>query len=160
MLTRHPKPAEPVPFATLGEAPLTPGEKIAAALKTIAELDNYLTPGQRRALAEIAGDLSAPFDLHQEVKAQYALVQALRQNLVNPLTNKLRDGFEVREAREMVTAFTSFLSLYLKAQEKLDKESELSAIEAAFIETVKNLPEEAQEQYITDLERRLRAISI
>lgn len=112
-----------------------------------------LTPSQQERLHTVISDKSQ-FNIHDEIKAQYLLVKQVRSNFLDP-DGSLRSGLDGKEIQSIFSQFNSFMGLYLRAMEKLDKDKQLSEIEAAVNYAISQCSKEVQDTYLAALKHGL-----
>jgi hypothetical protein len=134
--------------------PVSPSRRIDSALEALRQNQRAMTAEQKASLLALMPESAETFDVHQEITSQYTLIRAIRNELVDA-RGYLKQDFDSRTAKELITAVTSFTSLYLKSQEALDKDKQMLLIEQAFVETVKSMPPEDQDRFYAELERRM-----
>jgi hypothetical protein len=134
--------------------PVSPSRRIDSALEALRQNQRAMTAEQKASLLALMPESAETFDVHQEIASQYTLIRAIRNELVD-VRGYLKQDFDSRTAKELITAVTSFTSLYLKSQEALDKDKQMLLIEQAFVETVKSMPPEDQDRFYAELERRM-----
>jgi hypothetical protein len=134
--------------------PVSPSRRIDSALEALRQNQRAMTAEQKASLLALMPESAETFDVHQEIASQYTLIRAIRNELVD-VRGYLKQDFDSRTAKELITAITSFTSLYLKSQEALDKDKQMLLIEQAFVETVKSMPPEDQDRFYAELERRM-----
>jgi len=93
-------------------------------------------------------------DIHNEIEEQYVLIQSLRAEILNP-NSSLRAGVEVKDLQAILGQFNSFMTLYLRAMERLDRDRQLSAIESAITKAISACPKEVQDIYLEVLKENL-----
>ena len=93
-------------------------------------------------------------DIHNEIEEQYVLIQSLRAEILNP-NSSLRAGVEVKDLQAILGQFNSFMTLYLRAMERLDRDRQLSAIESAITKAISACPKEIQDIYLEVLKENL-----
>jgi len=128
----------------------------AAADDLITELAvKTLTPQQKeRLVALISSGEEVDFDIHKEIHSQYVLIQSIRSDLLDP-SGELRQGMESREIQTIIGLFNSFMNLYLRSMERLDKDKELAQIEAAVRKAMEEAPSDVQDIFLNSVEEYL-----
>lgn len=110
--------------------------------KTQAERLRTLLPGKER------------IDIHEEIEAQYLLMQQVRADLLKP-GGELKSSVTGKELQSVFAQFNSFMNLYLRAMERLDRDRQLSEIEQAVTKALQKAPKEVQDAYLSELESNL-----
>ena len=93
-------------------------------------------------------------DIHAEIESQYILIQTLRSEILNP-NGSIRNGVEVKDLQAILSQFNSFMTLYLRSMEHLDRDRQLSEIEAAVTKTISSCSKEVQDEYLRMLTENL-----
>lgn len=94
-------------------------------------------------------------DIHVEIESQYILIQSLRAEILNP-NGSIRAGVEVKDLQAILGQFNSFMTLYLRAMERLDRDRQLSEIESAVTKAVSSCSKEVQDEYLRLLKENLQ----
>lgn len=130
----------------------------AAADDLISELSlKTLNSQQKERLANMLSQSETDeFDIHKEIKSQYVLIQAIRADLLNP-NGTMREGMEPKEIQTIIGLFNSFMNLYLRSMERLDRDKELSQIEAAVRKAMEEAPADIQDTFLRTLEGYLES---
>lgn len=133
------------------------GSLPACADDLISELAlKVLTPAQKERLVVLISERSPgeEFDIHKEIESQYVLIQSIRADLMDP-NGGMRSNMEPREIQTIIGLFNSFMTLYLRSMERLDKDKELSQIESAVKKAMMEAPKDVQDKFIESLEKYL-----
>lgn len=93
----------------------------------------------------------ATYDVDQ-VSAQYALVQKIRQMVLDP-ANNFTERTDAKGLSALVNAINGTISLFMRHQESLDSLKEMRIMREAIIEAVKDLPNEVQDKFFRRLEQ-------
>lgn len=146
-------------------APPNPSITMESALVYIIHHAHLLVPEQVEALTELlhenypdiasAAAYGPDFDLTSEVNTQLALVYAMRDQMINPTTHRLNDGFTTREAKELITASNTLMTTLTRSHEKIINAERQRAIEEAVISYASSLEEEEKEKFLRGLEEEL-----
>jgi len=134
------------------------GEMLANTDDMITELKSKtLSASQKERLSSLisSNNSEGKLDIHSEIRSQYLLIDSIRSDLLDP-KGHLREGMEAREIQTIIGLFNSFMTLYLRSMEKLDRDKELSQIEQAVQEAMAIAPEETQKTFLVNLERFMR----
>ena len=127
----------------------------ASADDLITQLSTVsINPSQAERLKFLLPD-KAPVDIHDEIESQYLLMQQVRAELLNP-NGDLKESVAGKELQSVFAQFNSFMNLYLRAMERLDRDRQLTEIEQAVTSAMKEAPKEVQDAYMEALEDRLR----
>lgn len=90
------------------------------------------------------------FDVDQ-VSAQYALVQALREKVLTT-GNDIREFASAKDLSALINAINSTIALFLRNQEKIDHLKEIRMMREATILAMKDMPPEIQANFFKRIE--------
>jgi len=93
---------------------------------------------------------STSVDIHAEIRRQHSLVQVM-QGMVLSGNGAIMSEASAKDISAVISAFNSYLNLYLRSLEKLEKDKQMQVIEQAVVDAVSAMPLEIQEQYMSKL---------
>jgi len=113
-----------------------------------------LTDAQAFKLSGLLPQSLKPVDIHGEIHSQYILLNTIRGRLLDENSQLLQDA-TAKEVQALMSQCNSFLSLYLRSMEKIDRDKELVEIEQAVTEAMRDCPKEVQDRYLERLKELL-----
>lgn len=111
----------------------------------------------REHIPDVGEEYGANFDLKAEVAQQIRSVRAMR-NQVMDSAGRVNEGMQPRDVKELVTASTTLLKMLVNVHEQVINFDRMKAVEDATVEAIKTLPQEAQNAFFEELDRRLEEI--
>jgi len=96
----------------------------------------------------------ASLDIHEEIALQYQIVKSIQSRILDS-NSKLNENASAKELSTIISGFNSYLNLYLRSMEKIDRDKQLQEIEVAVLESIADMPEDVQKIYFSKLEHRL-----
>lgn len=97
---------------------------------------------------------SNKLDIHEEIQRQNDIINSMKSRILNEDSTLMKDAGP-KDISALISSFNSFLNLYLRSMEKLDKDRQMQEIENAVSDAIKDMPDEIQKQYLEKLEKRL-----
>lgn len=94
-------------------------------------------------------------DIHEEIERQHEVVKSMQSRILDD-EGKLHEDASAKEISTVITGFTSFLNLYLRSMEKIDRDKQSQEIENAVLEAIQDMPKDIQDQYFVKLKARLK----
>lgn len=82
------------------------------------------------------------FSISGEVAETIKILRTLRRSLFCPVTNKLKEEYEIEDARNVLTTSNQLISTLIKTQEKVVNMERFQAIEEATIDVLKMLQDD------------------
>lgn len=86
------------------------------------------------------------FDLSEEISCQIELVRGLRKEVFNP-DGTLKEEYGIDSAKHILTASRDLTKMLQSSHAELVNYKRIQAIETAFLDTIAEMPKEAQEKY-------------
>lgn len=102
------------------------------------------------------GDYGAEFDVSAEIGEQLGIARAMRARLLDS-EGRLSERFSAREAKEVVSACSTLITVLMKSHKELMSFRRILMIENAVKAALDTLPREAQDTYLAELTRQLEA---
>lgn len=93
-------------------------------------------------------------DIHYEIEMQHEIVKSMQSRILDE-NNQLHENASAKEIATVITGFNSYLNLYLRSMEKIDRDKQSQEIETAVLEAINDMPNEAQEHFFSKLKKRL-----
>ena len=129
-------------------------------LITLLELDEVphdLLPSLADAVSVVAPDnFDEEFDLREELSTQLKMVRAVRNSILNS-AGQIREDTTVSEVKSVLDASMKLAQMLTKANKEIVNIERIQAVEAAFLETIADLDEARQKEFVAILEKRMKA---
>ena len=110
-----------------------------------------LTPQQVSDLSECINHANGHRGLDvSEVDKQYQLFLEMQKQVIDPRGNML-DGVSIKDIGSVISAMSSLISLFLKAQKDLDIIRDQADLKDAVLQAVKDAPDDVRERFFTRL---------
>ena len=131
-------------------------EDLMSAVAFVHSKKNFLDEKMVDLLAicmPLAEDMEA--DLGQLVQQQLRSAIALKNSYFNPVTGKLLDGANAREAKDALASVQQVIGVLIKQQDELDRQSRLMTMENILMSCVDGLPDETKTQFLDQVAKQL-----
>lgn len=93
-------------------------------------------------------------DIHEEIEMQHQIVKSMQSRILDE-HNMLHENASAKEISTVISGFNSYLNLYLRSMEKIDRDRQSQEIETAVLDAIMDMPKEIQEHYLSKLKLRL-----
>lgn len=93
-------------------------------------------------------------NIHDEIQSQNDIINSMKSRILDE-NNVLMAEAGPKDVSALIGSFNSFLNLYLRSMEKLDKDKQMQEIESAIVEAIEDMPKEIQDTFFSHLKRRL-----
>jgi len=93
-------------------------------------------------------------DIHDEIQTQNDIINAMKSRILDE-NNILMAEAGPKDVSALIGSFNSFLNLYLRSMDKLDKDKQMQEIEFAIVEAIEDMPKEIQDTFFSHLKKRL-----
>lgn len=130
----------------------------ATLMRSVAYIHSVkenLTPEMISLLSSsIPHDLDKDINLDDLVKSQLHSAVALKDSYFNP-GGSLKEGTSSKDAKDALAGCQQIISVLIKQQEGLDRQSRLLKMENILIQCAMDLPKEAKQVFLDEVARQL-----
>ncbi len=138
-------------------------DEIEDCIAVLRECADQLTSEQAESIIRMVRqhhadkvEFGAAFDMGEEIGQQLTLARAMRARLLDE-NGKLSQRFSAKEAKEVTSASTSLINVLTRTMKEVLNFQRLLKIENAVKAAVATMPEDAQEEFLSELKRQLEA---